>query len=143
MSYKIDFAAADVQWQILALQEFSEIANRNFYPAMNRSVRITHASVASKMKFDDLSGQTRATFGKRASGKGLMISGRVGWFGKGAVHTANLLEYGVSPHKIGSGMHPGYPAMKFMEDGYTAVESTVESEMEMAMINTVNDLVKK
>lgn len=37
---------------------------------------------------------------------------------KNAANYAHLLEYGVAPHKIGKGLHPGHAAKPFIKPGF-------------------------
>ncbi len=154
MSYKVGFAAADVQWQILALQEFPQIANKHFYPAMNRATSEIKTSVEANMPFQSRSGNARREFRKAVSGRGLNIIGRVGWpYGVESWYV-NVLENGAPPHHIGyvpslgdSGvtikMHPGLPALKFMERGQNQAQGVVNPEMAKAAEGVVNELARK
>ena len=98
MSYKVDFAAADVQWQILALKEFPKIANTHFYPAMHRAVRALKAEIVPTVPFR--SGLARRTFKTQVSGNGLNIQARAGWFGMVDAWYINIVEYGARAHSI-------------------------------------------
>lgn len=147
MSYKIDVSAADVTWQILMLQEFPQIANKHFYPAMHRSTSAIKAAIEPKIP----SSRARAEFRKAVSGNGLNITGRVGWWGGIESWFINVLEYGAKPHKQGYipflgvtiKMHPGVAAGKFMERGRLEAQDITDAEMIMAADGVVNDLAKK
>lgn len=150
MALKVEFAAADVAWQIEVLKQFPEIANKNFYPAMQRSVRAVRSEVGSRMTFNDRTGATRNRVMSKVSGRGLNITGRYGWWGPGAPIQANILNYGAVAHHIGfvptlgvQVEHPGLPALHFVEDGYAAAAPDVISEMNAAAAKTVNDLAVK
>lgn len=156
--YQVEFSAADLNWQILMLQEFPEIANKRFYPAMHRATTFIQGSVYPQIPIR--TGLARSEFRKAVSGKGLNITGRVGWkFGSRAWYVIPL-EYGAKAHMIEprtsggflrlygnvfvkSVNHPGIPALKFMERGQANAKSQVDPEMERAMNETVNDLAKK
>lgn len=154
MSYKVDFAAADLNVQVELLKHFPEIANRAYYPAMNRAAREVKSAIGSRMTFSDRSGTARRELNSKVSGKGLNISGRVGWFGNVQGWYVNILEYGADAHVIGyvprlgvqfgkKNPHPGVPALKFVEGGFEAAKGTVENEMAMASEKVVNDLEVK
>jgi hypothetical protein len=154
MSYKVEFHAADLDVQVELLKHFPEIANRNFYPAMQRSVRAVKTAIGSRMSFNDRTGRARSAMMSKVGGKGVNITGRVGWWGSGMPWYVNILEYGAGPHVIGyvpaldvaftkSRPHPGVPAMKFVAGGYEAARPEVESEMETALFRTVADLEAK
>ena len=149
MSYKVDFAAADVQWQILALKEFPKIANTHFYPAMHRAVRALKAEIVPNVPV--ASGKARDTFRTQVTGNGLNIQARAGWFGKVEAWYINIQEYGAREHeqgyvpKLGVQIrnHPGVPALKFMEQGFKNSQSDIDAEMAMAAEGVVNELAVK
>lgn len=148
MSYKISFDAADVQWQILMLQEFPDIANKHFYPAMHRATREIKSAIEPNIPVK--SGLAKSEFRKAVSGKGLNITGRVGWpYGVKGWYI-NVHEHGAKPHEIGYvpslnvtiKMHPGVPALKFMERGQNEAQSKVDPEMARAAEAVVNELAR-
>lgn len=101
MSYKVSFEAADVQWQILMLQEFPKIANKHFYPAMHRATSAVYSAVYPNIPED--TGQAKSEFRKAVSGNGLNITGRVGWFGFVEGWYINFAEYGARAHPYAAG----------------------------------------
>lgn len=149
MSYKVDFAAADVQWQILALKEMPKIANKHFYPAMQRAARelkgeiLPHVPVAT--------GRAVSAFNSKVSGSGLNIQARVGWWGQNQPWYINVLEYGAKEHEQGYiprlgvqiKIHPGIPALKFMEQGYQRARDGIDTEMLIAADRVVQELAVK
>ena len=151
MSYKVEFSAADVQWQILMLQEFPKIANKHFYPAMHRATSAIKSAVEPKMGFQDQTGTARREFRKAVSGKGMNITGRVGWPGGAEAWYVNVLESGARPHKQGYipelgvtiTMHPGLKPLKFMERGQEQAKSETDPEMARAAEGVVNELARK
>ena len=148
MSYKVDFAAADVQWQILALKEFPKIANAHFYPAMNRAVRALKTEIVPNVPV--ASGRARDTFKTQVSGSGLNIQARAGWFGKVEAWYVNVLEYGAREHEQGYipflgkmiRVHPGVPALKFMERGFEESQGEINEHMANAAEGVVMELAK-
>ena len=148
MSYMVDFSAADVQWQILALKEFPKIANAHFYPAMNRAVRALKAEIVPNVPV--ASGRARDTFKTQVSGSGLNIQARAGWFGKVDAWYVNVLEYGAREHEQGYvpflgkmvRVHPGVPALKFMEQGFKNSKSEIDAEMARGAEGVVMELAK-
>jgi hypothetical protein len=149
MSYKVDFAAADVQWQILALKEFPKIANTHFYPAMHRAVKALKAEIVPNVPV--ASGKAAGTFKTQVSGNGLNIQARAGWFGNVEAWYINIQEYGAREHEQGYiprlGLsikhHPGVPALKFMERGFKESQSEIDIEMLKASEGVVNELATK
>ena len=149
MSYKIDFAAADVQWQIMALQQFPEIANKHFYPAMHRATSAIKAAVEPNIPYKY--GTVKSEFRTAVSGKGMNITGRVGWWGDIEGWYVNVLEYGAKPHpqgyipalQISIKKHPGISARRFMEKGRRNAQSETDPEMARAAEAVVNELAKK
>lgn len=149
MTYKVDFNAADVSWQIEMLKLFPEIGNKHFYPAMQRATKEIKSQVEPNIPI--ATGLARSEFRKAVSGKGLNITGRVGFpYGVKAFYV-NVLEYGAKPHAIGYvprlrktiAKHPGIPALKFMERGQKNAESDVKQEMSRAAEGVVNELARK
>lgn len=154
MSYKVDFAAADLDVQVELLKHFPEIANRHYYPAMNRAAREVKSAIGSRMTFSDRTGAARRELTSKVSGRGLNISARVGWFGNVSAWYVNVLEHGADAHVIGfvprlgvqfgkNNPHPGVPALKFVEGGFNAAKGAVDSEMELASMKVVADLEVK
>ncbi len=149
MSYKVGFTAADLNWQIEALKVFPEIANKHFYPAMQRAARELKAEIHPNIPV--ATGTAASEFQARVSGKGLNIQARVGWWGRVQAWYINIQEYGAKEHEQGYipnlgvqiKIHPGVPALKFMEQGYQKSESNINSEMDMAAFNCVADLAVK
>lgn len=150
MSLKVELHAVDLDWQIRLLELEPQIANKHLYPAMQRSVRVTRTAIGSRMTFNDFTGDTRATMQSKVSGRGMNITGRVGWWGSGTPITPNILEHGAVAHFIGyvPGLqvivdHPGLPALKFVQGGAEEAEPFVLQEMAQAANNITNDLAVK
>lgn len=147
--YKVEFTAVDVQWQIEMLKLFPETANKHFYPAMQRGVREIHSTVEPNIPV--AKGLAKSEFRKAVSGKGLNITGRVGWKYGSKAWYINIQEHGASPHAIGYvpnlgvsfKMHPGVPALKFMEKGQAEADDKVNPEMARAAEAVVNELARK
>lgn len=150
MSYKVGFAAADVQWQILALKEFPKIANKHFYPAMQRAARELKGEIQPNIPIG-ITGRAVSEFRSQVSGSGLNIQARVGWWGRVSAWYINIQEYGAKSHEQGYipnlgvqiRIHPGVPALKFMEQGYQRSEGNINNEMAMAAEKVVFDLAVK
>ena len=149
MSYKVDFSAADVQWQIMMLKEFPKIANAHFYPAMHRAVRELKSEIVPNVPVR--TGAAVSAFKTQVSGSGLNIQARAGWWGKDQPWYVNILEYGSKAHEQGYvpnlgvtiRVHPGMPALRFMEEGYREAEDGINAEMAMAAEGVVNELARK
>lgn len=154
MSYKVGFDAAPLDWQVEMLKHFPEIANRHYYPAMNRGARVVKTAIGSRMTFTDRSGTARRELNSRVSGRGVNISARIGWFGNVSAWYINVLEYGADAHVIGyvpklgvqfgkNNPHPGVPALKFVEGGFEAAKDDVTMQMDAASDAVVADLAVK
>lgn len=139
----------DVQWQIEMLKLFPEIANKHFYPAMQRGTREIQNAVLPNIPVK--TGLARSEFRKAVSGKGLSITGRVGWKYGSKAWYVNVLESGAKAHPMGYvpalgvsiKMHPGVPALKFMEKGQAEADDKVNPEMARAAEAVVNELARK
>jgi len=146
--YKIDFAAADVDWQIRMLSIYPEIANKHFYPAMHRAANALAGAIESNIPSDR--GFLRSKFRKAVSGKGVNITARVGFPNFSGVAYVIPLEYGAKPHPIGYvpaldvtiRMHPGIKPRKFLEHGFDQTQGQIEREMEQGMRGVVDELGK-
>lgn len=154
MSYKVDFSAAELDYQVELLRHFPEIANKRFYPAMHRAAREVKSAIGTRMTFADRTGTVRSEFNSKVSGSGLNISAQVGWFGKIRGWYVNVLEYGADAHVVGyvprlgvqfgkRNPHPGVPPLKFVEGGWNAAKNDVDVEMELAAVQVVGDLEVK
>lgn len=154
MSYKIDFHAAQLDWQVEMLRHFPEIANKHFYPAMHRAGKAVRTAIGSHISFQDKTGTARSELNYKVTGKGLNIKAQVGWFGNVKGWYVNILEYGAGEHVVGyvpflgvqfgkKNPHPGVPAGRFVERGFESVKTDVDAEMATAMNAVVNDLAVK
>jgi hypothetical protein len=151
MSYKTDFSAADLTWQVMLIKEFPKIANKHFYPAMHRATNTIKTGLSASLPFQSRTGAARAELRKAVSGSGLNITGRVGWKYGARAWYVNVLEYGAVEHPIGYvpalnlkiKMHPGLPALKFMERAQEDAKSKIDPEMERALVSVANDLSRK
>ena len=149
MSYGVSISAADVNWQIEALKVMPEIANKHFYPAMHRAARGLKAEIQPNVPV--ATGRAVAALKSQVSGKGLNIQARVGWFGQNVPWYVNILEYGAKSHEQGYipalglqiRIHPGIPALKFMESAFERSQSNINSELDLAVFNVVADLAVK
>ena len=150
MSYRISFAAADVDWQIQMLTIYPEIANKHFYPGMNKAADALMAVIEPNIPED--TGLLHSRFRKAVSGKGLFITASVGFPNMAGVAYAVPLEYGARPHEIGYvpnlGVsflvheHPGIKARKFMARGFLQAQSAINTEMENGARGVVDELAK-
>lgn len=147
MAYKVDFEAADVQWQIEVLKHFPEIAHKRFLPAMNRSVADLRKEIEPNIPVR--SGVGKSAFQDKVSGKGLNLKGRVGFGPQGWY--MNIVEYGARAHgmgyipnlKVRIDMHPGMAPRKFMEQGFARTKGRIDQEMAQAADQVVQDLAVK
>ena len=146
--YRVDFAAADVDWQIQMLMIYPEISNKHFYPAMHRAANALSGAIQPNIP--RATGFLQSKFRKAVSGKGVFITAQVGFPNFSGVAYVIPLEYGAKPHEIGYvpsldvsiRMHPGFLARKFMGHGFEQSQSQIETEMENGMRAVVNELAK-
>jgi hypothetical protein len=133
----------------MMLQEFPEISNKHFYPAMHRGTKEVHSKVYPKIPV--ATSLARSEFRKAVSGKGLNITGRVGWKYGSKAWYINVQEYGAPEHEINSyvprlgvriNKHPGVPALKFMEQGQEQANDEVMPQMAQAAEAVVNELAR-
>jgi hypothetical protein len=96
--YKINFDAADVDWQIQMLKLYPAIASKHFRPAMEKAA----GELANEIEpnIPDRSGFLKSRFRKVVSGTGLRITAKVGFGNYQGIQYVNPLEVGAKPHDI-------------------------------------------
>jgi hypothetical protein len=153
--YKIDMTSPQLDRQIELLKFYPEILEKRFRPALFQSVR----GLASRIlpTIPEKTGRARETFGSKVTGKGINMTGRVGWYDKTDPWYPNVLEHGAKAHDIkpkdpngylrllnGTYVkevhHPGFSARGFMAAGYSAYRPVIESLLAAANEGVVKDL---
>lgn len=148
--FSIRVDAADVDYQIRLLQQFPDISDRNFKPAMNEAV----GRLAREIEPNIPHATERAadTFRQNVSGKGLRLTGRVGWWYASDPWYINVVEHGASAHDINSyapgagvyiGKHPGFGARHFMRNADEATRQRNVERFEQARDKTVQAMTVK
>jgi hypothetical protein len=102
MSIKYGIVSEDVDRQIALLKLYPEIAEANYRPAMEESVDLAAASIVSGIPVR--TGYAIEHFGTRVTGKGLNLTGEVGWWGKHSAWYINIVEAGAMAHPVESGV---------------------------------------
>jgi len=146
---KVDITAVNLDYQVELLKLYPQIAETNFRMAMNEAVMTLSAKILPRVP--TLTGAAAAAFQEQVTGKGINMTGRVGWWTT-ALHSnlfyLPIVENGAKPHAEDSfvpymgvymGQHPGFSGKKFMEPGYDALPG-LEVGFAMASERTVNAL---
>jgi len=143
----------ELQELIFLLNQYPEIANKYFRPALKQAVTVLEGMV--RPRIPRATGKAEATFGSKVSGGGLSLygraglTGRVGWFDYDDPWYINVVEYGAKAHEINSfapglgkyiGTHPGFSAVGFMAAGYSAAQPVIEALMDAANDATLQAL---
>lgn len=100
LSLKVDLSAPEVDQQIELLAQYPEIAERHYKPALKRSVALLHNLIQPQIPMGT-TGRALKTFGSKVTGKGVRISGQVGWYRKGSPFYVRFLEGGAKEHEFG------------------------------------------
>jgi hypothetical protein len=152
MALTMEIQAVDLDTQIKVLQAFPDIADKNFRPAMQEAVGMLDALVIPAIP--TLTGRARSLFATKITGRGLNLTGAVGWW-DGSAWYINIVEYGARAHDIfprdkkalhfGSEFalvvhHPGFAARRFMADALQMAGSAIDTAMSAASEGVVNDL---
>lgn len=98
---KVDMTSPDLDRQIELLKVYPEIMQKHFKPALYRSVKGMESRIRPTIPVK--SGKAQASFGSKVTGKGINLTGRVGWYDKNDPIYPNMLEYGVKPHPLNKG----------------------------------------
>lgn len=151
----------NVDGQMLLLSQFPVLADAHFRPGMVEAIDTLYGSVEPLIP--TLTGHAKETFSKKVTGKGMYLTGRVGWWG--ADWYMNVVEYGAKAHLIlprDSGgwlafipnggqqniftraiHHTGFVARHFMKRGFEAARPVMSALFGKAGEDMVNALVFK
>ncbi len=91
----------DLKNQIKKLDGFQEAAEKNLRPAMQRATSMLFSAIQPTIP--TLTGLSRSSLEARITGKGLNLSGSVGWnrsSGKRQPWWINIVEYGAREHDL-------------------------------------------
>lgn len=99
---KVDMTAPELDQQIELLKLYPEILEKHFRPALYQSVN----GLASRIRplIPVKSGEAQRTFGSKVTGKGINLTGRVGWYDKNDPIYPNIVEHGAKPHPLNKGV---------------------------------------
>ncbi len=99
---KVDMTSPDLDRQIELLKFYPEIMEKHFKPALYRSVKGMESRIRPTIPIK--TGKAQATFGSKVTGKGINLTGRVGWYDKSDPIYPNIVEYGAKPHPLNKGV---------------------------------------
>jgi HK97 gp10 family phage protein len=80
-------------------------------------------------------GMAQSKLRKSLTGKGVNLTGKVGWWGSNQPWYVNVLEYGAKSHKqpkhpvFKKRPHPGISKRGFMEAGFSAMKPIIETDL--------------
>ena len=147
---RVDMTSTDLDKQIELLKFYPEIVQKHFQPLLKQDVKALAARI--KPTIPVLSGKAQKSFGSKVTGKGINLTGRVGWYDRNDPWYPNVLEYGAKPFEQKTfvprlskyiGKHPGVPAFGFMKQGYESMKPQIEADMARANEGVVQDLALK
>jgi hypothetical protein len=154
---RIDMTSPDLDKQIELLKFYPEILEKHFRPAVLSSVKGLEARI--KPTIPKRTGKAARSFGSKVTGKGINLTGRVGWYDRRDPWYPNVLEHGAKPHEIKSQktggflffggkyarvvQHPGLSKRGFMAAGFSAMKPAIESLLAKANEGVVKDLALK
>lgn len=98
----VDTAEFDIT--LRNLEKFDEAANKHFRPALNKASKMLLD--AARPKVPVLTGRAQAALSKSVTGKGMTLTGYVGWKrdrATGIPWYVNVVEYGAKPHPLEKG----------------------------------------
>jgi len=144
MSYKIDMTSPDVDQQIALLKFYPEIMEKHFKPVVVKDVATLFSNIHGSIP--KRTGTAISKFKKSVTGKGVNLTGRVGWWGANQPWYINPVEYGAKAHqekrkKSGKTWnHPGFSARGFMAAGYSALKPMIDADMAAASDAVVKEM---
>lgn len=151
MAIKVDMTSVDLDRQIYLLKYFPEIMEKHFRNVLKADVALLKDQILPNIPV--ASGKARKTFKSRVIGKGINLTGQVGWWGSGSAWYINVVEYGAKPHKIGyvprlgvsfsKVSHPGMSKRGFMAAGFSAMQPIINADMAVASENVLRELEVK
>ena len=98
---KVDMSAPELDRQIELLKLYPEVLAKHFTPALKSSVKAMETRIRPTIPV--LSGRAQRAFGSKVTGKGINLTGRVGWYDKNDPIYPNILEHGAKPHPLSKG----------------------------------------
>jgi len=101
MSFGVSMQSPDLERQIEMLKLYPEIAEAHFRPAVEASVALLAGRIRTQVPV--LTGRAQQTMVSKVTGKGVNITGKVGWIGKNAPWYINVVEYGARAHALQKG----------------------------------------
>lgn len=145
--FKIDMTSPDLDKQIELLKHYPEVMEKHYKSRLVKVTSILFSSIRGSIP--RLTGRAMSKFRKSVTGKGVNLTGRVGWWGGGnQPWHINVVEHGAKPHEIKakpggylrlmggrfvkSVQHPGLSARGFMAAGFSALKPLMDAEMQQA-----------
>lgn len=99
---KVGVLAPDLDKQIGLLKLYPEILEKHFGPTLKRDVMALAERIRPTVPV--LSGKAQRTLSAKVTGKGINLTGNVGWRGKNAPWYINIVEHGAIPHPLNKGV---------------------------------------
>ena len=150
MSITTSAKSPDLEAQIQYLKAYPEVVEKHFKAVMKLDTKELKSRIVSNIPVK--TGRAAKTFGSRVTGKGIDLTGQVGWYDKDDPWYPNVLEYGAKVHAMntyvpGLGkyikVHPGLSARGFMAAGYSQMEGKIHADMARAAEAVVNEMAVK
>lgn len=147
MSHRIDMSSPDVDKQIELLKFYPEIMEKHFRPVLVTDV----SKLYSKIRGDipKRTGRAVSKFKRSVSGKGVNLTGRVGWWGANQPWYINVVEHGAKAHREPNNRrfknkpHPGFARRGFMKDGLEYFQPVINADLANASQAVVNEMAVK
>lgn len=145
MSFKLGALHNDLDKQIDLLKFYPEVMEKHFRALMAKDVAMLYSKIRGNIprRF----GTAQSKFKKSLSGKGINMTGRVGWWGTNQPWYINVVEYGAKVHpepknrRFNKRPHPGFSARGFMAAGYSAMQPMINTDMQAASEATLREMV--
>jgi hypothetical protein len=99
---KVGILAPDLERQMELLKAYPEIVEKHFGPTLKRDVKTLAERIRPTIPV--LSGKAQRTFASKVTGKGINLTGTVGWYKKNSPWYINIVEHGAKPHPLNKGV---------------------------------------
>jgi hypothetical protein len=147
VSIKASIQSPDLQRQIDLLKFYPEVVEKHFRGMLKRNVSALYNLI--KPMIPRQTGRAQSKFKKSVAGKGISLTGRVGWWGQGQPWYINVVEHGAEAHPIeprerngylrllnGEFVkrvdHPGFSKRGFIAAGYSALKPMIDADLKQA-----------
>jgi hypothetical protein len=155
MSFKVGALHSDLDKQIDLMKFYPEVLEKHFRKVMAKDVAMLYSKI--RPTIPRRTGTAQSKFKKSLSGKGVNMTGRVGWWGANQPWGINVVEYGAKAHVIKpkdpsgylrllggryvkSVNHPGFSSRGFMAAGFSAMQPRINADMKAASEATLKEM---